>query len=84
MQHSLEIFDNKSCMYVGTCIPNGGYASEITKKDEVLEETVRELSLSIRNSLVLTKTPFVTAEDLVLRKCGQTEPLPFEKCYPNA
>lgn len=69
----------------------GGYVSAapieehrpLSKEDQVLEETVRELSLSIRKSLVLTNSQPVNARDIVLRKCGQTDPLLFTECYPE-
>lgn len=54
---------------------------------EVFEETARSLSLNIRASLILTNNTQeqpVNARDIVLRKCGQTNPLAFSECYPNS
>lgn len=56
------------------------------EEDQVLEEAVCQLStLNIRQSLVLTEKTYqpVNAREIVLRKCLQTEPLPFAECYPD-
>lgn len=46
-----------------------------------LDDSIRSLSLDSRSSL--TPNLIVTAKDVVLRRCGQTDVLPFEKCYPR-
>lgn len=74
-----EIRLTSDCM----CYPPAGYGCAADDENKKLESTVRELSLNLRQSLALNDTPVVTARDLVLRKCGQIEPLPFEQCYPN-
>lgn len=86
MQRPVEEQANSSCMFLsGQLLPVGYVVSTAgPEEDEVLEKTVRELSLSIRESLVLHKTPPVTARDIVLKKCGQTQPLNFEECYLNS
>ena len=55
-----------------------------------LEEQVEDLSLNeslpeevhyrVTN---LNRIPAATARDIVLRKCNQTDPIQFKKCYPN-
>lgn len=59
--------------------------------DQDLDDSIRNLSLSsvkrgcsivpdlVGRSLHQT----VTAKDIVLRRCGQEEVVPFEECYPN-
>lgn len=76
--------ENSPCMFLSSRRFSPGYVStDPVEEDKVLEEAVRELSLSIRDSLILTNTQSVTARELVLRKCGQADPLPFIECYPN-
>lgn len=78
-----ETLESDFCM-LSTCIIPAGYVPDATEKDKILEQTVRDLSICIRNSLVLNKTPAFTARDIVLRRCGQTDPIPFKKCYPDS
>lgn len=76
---------NSLCMFLSSRRYSAGYVSTApVEEDKILEKTLRELSLNIQNSLVLTNKESLTAEDIVLRKCGQTEPLLFTECYPNA
>lgn len=51
--------------------------------EKQLEGTFRGLSLN--RSAVFLDAPLntVTAKEIVLRRCRQTEPLPFEECYPS-
>jgi hypothetical protein len=58
-----------------------GYVQEKEYRD--LDDSIRGLSLSSRKSLIHNPPPVVTAKDVVLRRCGQTEVLPFEQCYPR-
>ncbi|KAJ8974882.1 hypothetical protein NQ317_011728 [Molorchus minor] len=51
--------------------------------DDNLEDNLRSLSLSQRGSFIQDPAP-VTARELVLRRCGQTEPILFEECYPKS
>jgi hypothetical protein len=61
---------------------SAGYVSENCNNNKT--SLVRQQrSLIIPNSENDTIRP-VTAEDIVLRKCGQTEPLPFGECYPDS
>lgn len=72
------------CMFLSSGGFLAGYVSTApAEEDQVLEEAICELSLSIRNSLVLTNSQPLSARDVVLRKCGQTEPLSFTECYTN-
>ncbi|CAH1109833.1 unnamed protein product [Psylliodes chrysocephalus] len=52
-----------------------------------LEDSFRCLSLNHVNTLnkksQLDQVP-ISAKDIVLRKCGQTEPLEFSKCFPDS
>lgn len=84
MQNHLQN-ENGPCMFLSSRrFPVGYVSTAPAEEDKVLEEAVRELSLNISNSLVLPNSPPpLTARDIVLRKCGQTEPLPFTECYPN-
>lgn len=59
-----------------------GYApTKITAEN--LENNLRSLSLIEENSDVLDVPPPVTAREIVLRKCGQVDPIPFQECYPE-
>ncbi|CAH0552866.1 unnamed protein product [Brassicogethes aeneus] len=67
------------------------HASYVSVQDFVdshLENSVRKLSINQQQQRkpLLTKSiaAVVTAKEVVLRRCGQTEPLPFEKCYPES
>lgn len=75
----------ENCM----CIINDSLSGYVTEQQENfiekqldLEDTFR--SLSLNHSTVFIDKPLntVTAKEIVLRRCGQTEPLPFEECYP--
>lgn len=77
-----------SSTYVSTA---PGYISDVLHESR-LEECIENLSLNgkspkLRNAAKEEyndcREGCVTARDVVLRKCGQTEALPFEKCYPN-
>lgn len=50
---------------------------------ENLENNLRSLSLIEENSHILDVPPPVTAKEIVLRKCGQVDPIPFQECYPE-
>uniref|UniRef100_V5GYG3 non-specific serine/threonine protein kinase n=1 Tax=Anoplophora glabripennis TaxID=217634 RepID=V5GYG3_ANOGL len=76
-------FDTK-CMCITTYESLSGYVSDRILEDN-LENDLRSLSLSKRKtSIVQNSTPVVTARELVLKKCGQEEPLPFEECYSKS
>lgn len=78
--------ETSPCMFlISRPYSTGGYVSTApTQEDQILEKTVRELSISIRESLVLTQEQEpANAREIVLRKCAQTEPLPFAECYPD-
>lgn len=73
-----------SCMclysYVTTGYINGADHSK------TLEAVFEDLSLTDAEELLHDTGPLpivVTARDVVLRRCGQTAPIPFEQCYPN-
>lgn len=69
------------CMCITTYESLSGYVSDRILEDN-LENDLRSLSLSKRKtSIVQNSAPVVTARELVLKKCGQEEPLPFEECY---
>ncbi|CAH1173743.1 unnamed protein product [Phaedon cochleariae] len=51
--------------------------------EDNLENSLRCLSLRRSTTLVQESLP-VTAREVVLRRCGQTEPIPFSKCYPQS
>ncbi|XP_060530058.1 serine/threonine-protein kinase haspin homolog isoform X2 [Cylas formicarius] len=52
------------------------YAKTILTEDSEVDASVRPQS-----PLIITA---ITAKDLVLQKCRQSEPMPFEKCYPES
>ncbi|KAJ8941061.1 hypothetical protein NQ318_006835 [Aromia moschata] len=70
------------CMCITTYESLSGYVSDQILEDN-LEDNLRGLSISKRSSVIQNSAP-VTARELVLRRCGQTEPLPFEECYPKS
>lgn len=83
--------DSASCMcrLYSTYVSAPGYISNVLQ-ESLLEECFENLSLTRERSILRPEEETyphqevtVTARDVVLRKCGQTEPLPFEKCYPN-
>ncbi|GJQ69465.1 Haspin [Trypoxylus dichotomus] len=56
-------------------------------RESSFENSLRSVSLSKVEATLQASIPLevtVTAREVVLGKCGQTEPLPFEKCYPNS
>ncbi|GJQ69466.1 Haspin [Trypoxylus dichotomus] len=78
--------------YARTC--GKGYLSNVLQ-EALLQESFENLSLGREKSILRVgggeeeaypshREVTVTAREVVLRKCGQTEPLPFEKCYPNS
>ncbi|XP_064214196.1 uncharacterized protein LOC659764 [Tribolium castaneum] len=60
-----------------------GYVQQEEKYINDLDDSVRSLSLDSRGSLS-PNLQIVTAKDVVLRRCGQTDVLPFEQCYPQS
>lgn len=72
-----------------------GYVQEISSensslKEEQLDESVRNLSLNsspLGKNLILSPSSSprlsqgLTGKDIVLRRCGQIAPIPFEQCY---
>lgn len=50
---------------------------------ENLENNFRNLSLIDANDSILNDSSLDPAQEVVLRKCGQVEPTPFTKCYPE-
>lgn len=59
-----------------------GYAS-VKLCEENLENNLRSLSLIEENSHILDVPPPVTAKEIVLRKCGQVDPVSFQECFPE-
>lgn len=61
------------------------YGAETIHNSVYQEKSIGEPLLVRTNSLIHEPTPIinasVTAREIVLRRCGQTEPLPFEECY---
>lgn len=85
MQNHLQ-GNHNLCMFLSSrpYLTDGYVSTVANQEDQVLEETVRELSLNIRQSLVLTKSQqSLNAREFILRRCGQTKPLPFLECYPD-
>ncbi|XP_044261910.1 uncharacterized protein LOC123009571 [Tribolium madens] len=60
-----------------------GYVQQEEKYINDLDDSVRSLSLDTRGSLS-PNLQILTAKDVVLRRCGQTDILPFEQCYPRS
>nr|XP_023028498.1 uncharacterized protein LOC111516542 isoform X1 [Leptinotarsa decemlineata]XP_023028559.1 uncharacterized protein LOC111516542 isoform X2 [Leptinotarsa decemlineata] len=64
---------------------NTSYVPEQVVLEDNLENNLRCLSLSGRSSVTQNPLPApVTAREIVLRRCGQTEPIPFSECYPES
>lgn len=72
-------FDNE-CMCITTYESLPGYVSDRILEDN-LEIDLRSISLSKRKDSIVQDSAPLTARELVLKKCGQEEPLPFEECY---
>lgn len=96
-EHAVETVKNvdNNCFMCRVCSTyvssSPGLITNVLQDKSLLEECFENLSLSREKSLVQLEDDTynnrqevtVTARDVVFRKCGQTEPLPFEKCYPN-
>lgn len=71
-------------MFIITYESLSGYVPHQIQQ-EILENSFKNLSLSLieeKSSLLESPSP-VTAREVVLRKCGQVEPITFQKCYPE-
>ncbi|KYB25088.1 Putative serine/threonine-protein kinase haspin homolog-like Protein [Tribolium castaneum] len=80
----LRLFEVPSnCMCITTYESLSGYVQQEEKYINDLDDSVRSLSLDSRGSLS-PNLQIVTAKDVVLRRCGQTDVLPFEQCYPQS
>lgn len=51
--------------------------------DDNLENSIGSLSLIEERSHSLDAPPPITAREIVLRKCGQINPISFQECYPE-
>ncbi|XP_031342083.1 uncharacterized protein LOC116169994 isoform X2 [Photinus pyralis] len=59
------------------------YGPDSTTETLYQEESIGESLHLTRNKSIYEETPYERARNLVLRKCGQEKPLPFEECYPS-
>lgn len=82
MQLCRKSCGSETCMCIITHDSLPGYVPE-KSYEENLENSLRSLSLIEENSLILDVPPPVTARDIVLRKCGQVDSIPFQECYPE-
>ncbi|KAI4457416.1 interleukin-1 receptor-associated kinase [Holotrichia oblita] len=92
--HKDTVDHSASCMcrLYSTYVSAPGYISNVLQ-EALLEESFENLSLNREKSILCVEEGAypdhhqevtVTAREVLLRKCGQTEPSPFEKCYPNS
>lgn len=87
MQQSVKekIIDKEICMRLYSYVVTGYVTSE--ERNKSFEALIKDISLNsegIKHILSDTgPTPHVIAKDILLRRCGQTEILPFEECYPS-
>lgn len=72
----------EKCMCIITHESLPGYVPEEIY-EENLENSIRSLSLIEEKSHLVDVPAPVTAKDVVLRKCGQVDPIPFQECYPE-
>lgn len=95
-----ELQINKSiCMRLYSSYVAAGYVVSSEERNKSLEALIDDISLNkgdiqkvlednknntTTTTTATTKKIHVSAKDIVLRRCGQTDILPFEKCYPNS
>lgn len=79
---SLVASASLSCIRLNTYVSHQtGYVSEDTTG---LERLISNLSVNVISDIKeSTKDTTQNAREFVLRKCNQTEPIPFSTCYPN-
>lgn len=81
MQLCRKSCGSEKCMCIITHESSPGYVPEQIYQEN-LENSLRVLSLIDEKSHILDVSP-VSAKDVVLRKCGQVDPIPFQECYPD-
>ena len=57
------------------------YGSNNTKETVYQEESIGETFELTQSNCIYEETPNERAKNLVLRKCGQEKPIPFQECY---
>lgn len=82
MQLCRKSCSSEKCMCIITHESLPGYVSEQIC-EENLENSIGSLSLIEERSHILDVPPPISAKEIVLRKCGQIDPIPFQECYPE-
>lgn len=72
----------EKCMCIITHESLSGYVPDQVIQEN-LENSFRDLSLIEEKSSILDDSAPITAQEIVLKKCGQVQPIPFTKCYPE-
>uniref|UniRef100_A0A1Y1MDJ0 non-specific serine/threonine protein kinase n=1 Tax=Photinus pyralis TaxID=7054 RepID=A0A1Y1MDJ0_PHOPY len=77
-----ELLLNFKCLSLTNSLETA-YGPDSTTETLYQEESIGESLHLTRNKSIYVETPYEQARNLVLRKCGQEKPLPFEECYPS-
>ncbi|KAK5650798.1 hypothetical protein RI129_001827 [Pyrocoelia pectoralis] len=78
-----ELLLNFKCLSLTNSLETA-YGSNNTTEKLYQERSIGGDSLQLtRNNSIYEETPSECARNLVLRKCGQEKPLPFEECYSS-